>query len=65
MNQITFKIRLTPQRKHIAEAVENGKVIAVSKKAYTNGEEARLDVMQVLEEKQTEQNVALIYVPPA
>ena len=59
MNKITFQIRLSPGGTHIAQAVENGKVIAVSTKGYTNGEEAINDVKQVLEEKM--ENVAIIY----
>jgi len=51
MNKITFQIRLSPGGTHIAQAVENGKVIAVSTKGYTNGEEAIQDVTLVLVEK--------------
>ena len=58
MNKITFQIRLSPSGTHIAQAIENGKVIAVSRKSYTNGEYAMLDVQEVLKEKEQEHSHA-------
>ncbi len=46
---ITFQVTKTRKGKHIAAVIENGQVMAVSKKAHTNGEEAIEDVKQVLE----------------
>ena len=63
MNKITFQIRLSPSGTHIAQAVENGKVIAVSKEGHTNSEAAISDVREVLVENQREQAISIIYAP--
>ena len=61
MNQPTFEIRLTPKGKHYCVALIGENVVAVSRKAYTNGEEAMSDVLEQL--AQPERKVAAIYAP--
>jgi len=53
MKQVVYKIIVTRGRRHIAQAIQGGKVIAVSKQSYTNGEYAMLDVQEVLKEQES------------
>jgi len=62
MSRIIFQVRHSPGGKHVAQAVIDGEIIAVSSQAYTNGEEARLDVEQVLAKMRIVQ-AAKIYTP--
>jgi len=61
MSRIIFQVRHSPGGKHVAQAVIDGEIIAVSKQAYTNGEEAIADVRQVLEEQK--HSVIIMYSP--
>jgi len=58
MNQVVYKIIVTRGRRHIAQAIQDGKVIAISKQSYTNGEEAMIDVQGVVVEKNLGQYLA-------
>jgi len=59
---ITYEVSKTPRGKIIAKAVENGQVLAISKKEHTNGQEAISDVEKVLQQGPPEHNV-IIYIP--